>query len=60
MTRFEPVLLTSLTTIMGFVPLAFTTSVWASLAQALVFGLMTAGILKMFVVPVCYKLIVRK
>lgn len=59
-TRFEPVLLTSLTTIMGFVPLAFTTSIWASLAQALVFGLMTAGILKMFVVPVCYKLIVRK
>lgn len=59
-TRFEPVLLTSLTTIMWFVPLAFTTSVWASLAQALVFGLMTAGILKMFVVPVCYKLIVRK
>lgn len=59
-TRFEPVILTSMTTIMWFVPLAFTTSIWASLAQALVFWLMTAGILKMFVVPVCYKLIVKK
>lgn len=58
-TRFEPVILTSLTTIMWFVPLALTTSVWASLAQALVFWLMTAWILKMFVVPVCYKLIIK-
>ena len=54
-TRFEPVALTSLTTIMGFIPLAFSTSFWASLAQSLVFGLMTAGILKMFVVPIFYK-----
>lgn len=59
-TRFEPVMLTSLTTIMWFIPLALTTSVWASLAQALVFWLTTAWILKMFVVPVCYKLIIKE
>jgi multidrug efflux pump subunit AcrB len=40
---------------MGFIPLAFSDSFWASLAQALVFGLLTAGILKMFVVPILYK-----
>lgn len=59
-TRFEPVMLTSLTTIMWFIPLALTTWVWSSLAQALVFGLTTAWILKMFVVPICYKLIIKR
>lgn len=53
--RFEPVLLTSLTTIMWFIPMALVPGIWQSLAQSLVFWLVTSWILKMFLIPILYK-----
>jgi multidrug efflux pump subunit AcrB len=58
--RFEPIFLTSFTTIMGNVPLALVPGTWQSLAITLVAGLTTSGILKLFIVPVLYKLFVKE
>jgi multidrug efflux pump subunit AcrB len=58
--RFEPIFLTSFTTIMGNIPLALVPGTWQSLAITLVAGLTTSGILKLFIVPVLYKLFVKE
>lgn len=58
--RFEPIFLTSFTTIMGNIPLALVPGTWQSLAITLVAGLTTSGVLKLFIVPVLYKLFVKE
>jgi len=58
--RFEPIFLTSFTTIMGNIPLALVPGTWQSLAITLVAGLTTSGALKLFIVPVLYKLFVKE
>ena len=58
--RFRPVILTSLTTIVGLTPLAiFGGSFWSPLATAVIFGLMGATVLILVVLPVIYSLLVR-
>ncbi|MBU2528888.1 efflux RND transporter permease subunit [bacterium] len=56
--RLRPILITALTTIMGILPMAFTTSqgaeMRAPLGVAVAFGLMASTILTLFVVPVMY------
>ncbi|MFH2084469.1 MAG: efflux RND transporter permease subunit, partial [Candidatus Omnitrophota bacterium] len=56
--RLRPILITALTTIMGILPMAFTTSqgaeMRAPLGAAVAFGLMASTILTLFVVPVMY------
>jgi HAE1 family hydrophobic/amphiphilic exporter-1 len=58
--RFRAVLLTSLTTIAGLVPLLFETSIQAQvlipLAASLVFGLSASTLLVLFVVPALYSI----
>lgn len=58
--RFEPIFLTSFTTIMGNIPLALVEGTWQPLAITLVAGLTTSGILSLIVIPILYRLFVRE
>ena len=58
--RCRPVLLTSVTTIVGLTPLAiFGGSFWSPLACAVIFGLVGATLLILVVLPVIYSILVR-
>jgi len=53
--RLRPIILTSLTTISGLVPMAFgiggMSEMWAPLANVILFGLLVSTILTLFVIP---------
>ncbi|MFA6307977.1 MAG: efflux RND transporter permease subunit [Patescibacteria group bacterium] len=53
-TRLQPILLTSVTTIMGVVPLAFASEFWVGLSVSIIFGLLFATIFQLFVVPMLF------
>lgn len=57
--RIRPIMLTALTDILGFMPMALSTSAGAEvqrpLATVVIGGMMTATILTLFVLPVLYK-----
>lgn len=61
--RLRPVLITAITTIMGFVPMATSTSngaeVQRPLATVVIGGLLTATLLTLFILPVLYQLVNR-
>lgn len=52
--RLRPILLTTITTVIGVSPLLFAAALWAPLAQAIMFGLLFAVVLTLFFVPVLY------
>ncbi len=56
--RFRPILLTTLTTVTGLLPMAFGLTgysrVFGPFAAAIVFGLLSASLLTLFVVPALY------
>lgn len=58
--RFEPIFLTSFTTIMGNVPLALIAGTWQPLAITLIAGLTTSGILSLIIIPILYRLFVKE
>ncbi len=62
--RLRPILLTALTTIVGFTPMAFSQSAGAEvqrpLATVVIGGLITATFLSLIVIPVLYTLAYRK
>jgi len=53
-TRLQPILLTSITTIAGIIPLTFADEFWFGLSIAIIFGISFATILQLFVVPMLY------
>ncbi len=54
--RFTPIVLTSLTTILGLMPLTFSgTSLWSPLGWTLIGGMVSSTLLTLLVVPVLYK-----
>ncbi len=56
--RIRPILLTSITTIVGLLPLAFSnTSLWPPLAWAMISGLLASTFLTLLVVPSMYRLL---
>ncbi len=58
--RMRPILLTTITTIMGMIPLWMGGgSMWETMAIAIIFGLMVSTILTLGVVPVLYSLMYR-
>ena len=53
--RLRPILLTTITTIAGLLPLALTQPSWAPLGFAIIFGLLFATVLTLYVVPLLYQ-----
>ncbi|PIS04720.1 MAG: AcrB/AcrD/AcrF family protein, partial [Candidatus Buchananbacteria bacterium CG10_big_fil_rev_8_21_14_0_10_42_9] len=58
--RLQPILLTTITTIIGVTPLAFTDEFWRGLSVAVGFGIAFATILTLFVIPIWYYWLERK
>ena len=52
--RLQPILMTTITTIVGILPLALTNEFWSGLGFSLIFGLAAATVLTLIVVPVLY------
>jgi multidrug efflux pump subunit AcrB len=52
--RLEPVLLTSLATIVGLIPITLSDPLWRGLGGAIIAGLLFSGAIKLFFVPVMY------
>lgn len=52
--RLRPILLTTITTVAGLLPLVLTQPSWAPLGYAIIFGLMFSTVLTLYVVPLLY------
>ncbi len=55
--RLEPILLTSLTSILGLIPITLGNALWRGLGGAIISGLLFSGIIMLFYIPVMYKTI---
>ena len=58
--RLEPILLTSLTTILGLIPITISDPLWRGLGGAIIAGLTFSGAIMLFFVPVIYYMWFRK
>lgn len=58
--RLRPVLTTSITTIIGLIPLALSDPTWMPLCSAIIFGLMAATLIALIVIPCLYLLLTPK
>jgi HAE1 family hydrophobic/amphiphilic exporter-1 len=52
--RLQPILLTTITTVAGLLPLAFSSPTWAPVALSIIFGLLFSTVLTLFVIPILY------
>lgn len=52
--RLEPVLLTSLATMVGLIPITLADPLWRGLGGAIIAGLIFSGAIKLFFIPVLY------
>lgn len=52
--RLRPILLTTITTVIGMIPLAFAGDLWAPLAYAVMFGLVFSVIITLVLIPIIY------
>ncbi|HMA79212.1 MAG TPA: efflux RND transporter permease subunit, partial [Candidatus Paceibacterota bacterium] len=52
--RVRPILLTTLTTVIGMVPLALAGEIWAPLAFSIMFGLVFSVVITLILIPVIY------
>lgn len=52
--RLRPILLTTVTTVVGLLPLVLTQPSWAPLGFAIIFGLLFSTVLTLLVVPILY------
>lgn len=52
--RLEPILLTSITSILGLIPITLSDPLWRGLGGAIIAGLLFSGLIKLFFVPVMY------
>lgn len=50
-TRIRPILLTTITTIIGMIPLVFVSAMWAPLAYTIAFGLLYGTVLTLILIP---------
>ncbi len=53
-TRLRPIILTTIATVIGMIPLSFTNATWAPLAYSIMFGLAFAIVLTLALVPVLF------
>ena len=52
--RLRPILTTSITTIVGLIPLALSNATWFPLCMTIILGLMSATLIALLVVPGLY------
>ncbi|MEK9160484.1 MAG: efflux RND transporter permease subunit [Patescibacteria group bacterium] len=52
--RFRPIILTTITTVVGMIPLSFASALWGPLAFAIMFGLTFSMALTLILIPVLY------
>jgi HAE1 family hydrophobic/amphiphilic exporter-1 len=52
--RFQPILLTTMTTVLGLLPLALTDEGWGPLGYTIIFGLTFSTVLTLVVIPLLY------
>lgn len=52
--RLRPIFLTTSTTVIGMVPLLFSSAMWAPLSYAIIFGLSFATIITLVLIPILY------
>ena len=50
--RLRPILPTTITTVVGMIPLIFTAAIWAPLAYTIMFGLLFATVLTLIMIPI--------
>ncbi len=58
--RLQPIILTTITTAVGVLPLAFTNELWQGLAWTIIFGIMFATVLSLIMVPIFYMMLEGK
>jgi len=58
--RLRPILTTSITTIVGIIPLALSDPIWFPLASAIGFGLVASTLIALLVIPCLYLLLTPK
>jgi HAE1 family hydrophobic/amphiphilic exporter-1 len=52
--RLRPILLTTITTVFGMIPLTFAGDLWAPLAYAVMFGLIFSVVITLVLIPITY------
>jgi multidrug efflux pump subunit AcrB len=52
--RLRPIVLTTVTTCVGMIPLSFASSLWGPLAFSIMFGLAFSLVLTLILIPVLY------
>ncbi len=58
--RLRPILSTSITTIIGLIPLALSDAMWEPLCFAIIFGLIASTVLSLAIIPAMYILLTRE
>lgn len=58
--RLQPILITSITTVFGILPLTLTDEFWLGLGSAIIFGITFSTLLTLIVMPVLYKMFETK
>ena len=52
--RLRPILLTTVTTVVGMIPLTYADEIWAPLAYAVMFGLLFSVVITLVLIPLIY------
>lgn len=53
--RLRPILLTTITTVIGVVPLTYASAIWSPLAWSIIFGLSFTATLTLVLIPISYR-----
>ena len=57
--RLEAIIITSICTIMGLIPVTLSNATWTALGSAVIFGLMLSSFLTLFIVPTLFMVLVE-
>lgn len=52
--RLQPIIITSITTVLGILPISLTDAFWLTLGMAIVFGMLFSTVLTLIIIPVFY------
>ena len=58
--RIEAIIITSICTILGIIPITLSNAMWQALGSAVIFGLVFSSFLTLFIVPILFYLSMRK